>query len=68
MFDLSEWSLSFSFERGLLLKGNLSGSVMVSEQVQLVNLIFPKGQEQAKLSGSSFEGRADQRKDRAQLL
>ena len=72
LFDLSEWSLSFSSERGLLLKGNLSGSVMVSEQVQLGNLISPKGQghfkSMAKLSGSSFEGRSDQRTNRGQLL
>lgn len=37
--------LSLSSERGLSLKGNLSGSVRVSDQVQLLNLIFPEGQQ-----------------------
>lgn len=40
-------------ELSLSLKGNLSGSVMVSEQVQLLNLLFPEGQQYFK---SDFPG------------
>lgn len=54
------------------MKGNLSGSVMVSEEVQRLNWIPPRGQEHfksmTKLSGNSFGGRSDQRKIKAQLL